>query len=83
MHFPASAPPTASGGIAQLAVARAARAGIDTVPLIRRAGLSLLEIADPKARIGTAKQVALLTLTAEALGDELLGIWRPSSISGK
>jgi DNA-binding transcriptional ArsR family regulator len=55
-------------------VARAAASGVDTAPLICRAGLFPDDVADPKVRIETVKQVALLTLTAEALQDELLGL---------
>jgi len=69
-----SAPPTAAGGISRLALARAAATGIDTAPLICRAGLSAKEIDDPNIRIGAANQVALLKLVGEALDDELLGL---------
>ena len=71
---PPSAPPTAAGGISRLALARAAAMGIDTAPLICRAGLSAKEIDDPNIRIGAANQVALLKLVGEALDDELLGL---------
>jgi hypothetical protein len=47
---------------------------VDTPLLIRQAGLCSEEIADPKARIPARKQVSLLALVADALGDELLGI---------
>jgi hypothetical protein len=58
--------------------------GIDTAPLIRRAGLSAKEIDDPNIRIGAANQVALLKLVGEALDDGLLGLHlAPSSIRGK
>ena len=67
-------PPTASGGISRLALARAAATGIDTAPLICRAGLSAKEMDDPNIRIGAANQVALLKLVGEALDDELLGL---------
>ena len=39
-----SAPPTAAGGISRLALARATAMGIDTAPLICRAGLSAKEM---------------------------------------
>jgi hypothetical protein len=70
----ASTPPTASGGISRLALARADAAGFDTAPLICRAGLSAEEVADPNVRIGMAEQVALLAVVGEALGDDLLGL---------
>ena len=48
---PSSAAPTASGGISRLALARAAATGIDTAPLICRAGLSAKEMDDPNRTV--------------------------------
>ena len=66
-------PPTASGGIARLAVARAIAAGIDPEPLVQKAGLTLALLEDRDARIGARNQITLLNLVASAVGDELLG----------
>jgi AraC-like DNA-binding protein len=65
--------PTAAGGIARLALARAAAAGIDRAPILRRAGLTPALVDDGEARMGVRSQVAALNLVADALGDELLG----------
>jgi AraC-like DNA-binding protein len=70
---PGTMPPTASGGIARLAVARAIAAGIDPEPLVQKAGLTLALLEDRDARIGARNQITLLNLVASAVGDELLG----------
>jgi len=66
-------PPTASGGIARLAVARAVSAGIDPEPLVQKAGLTRALLEDSHVRIGAENQIALLNLVAGAVGDDLLG----------
>jgi AraC-like DNA-binding protein len=70
---PAAMPPTASGGIARLAVARAIAAGIDPEPLVQKAGLTFALLEDRDARIGARNQITLLNLVASAVGDDLLG----------
>jgi AraC-like DNA-binding protein len=65
--------PTATGGIARLAYARARQAGIATAPLLRKAALSEQQIADPDARITVRAQIRFLNLVAAALSDDLLG----------
>jgi AraC-like DNA-binding protein len=65
--------PSAGGGIARGAVALCDEAGIDTEPLIRKAGLTRREIDDAQLRLGAANQVMLLNLAAEALDDDVLG----------
>jgi AraC-like DNA-binding protein len=66
--------PTASGGIARAAFASACRAGIAVEPLLRRAGLTMQQMKDPRARIAVKSQIDLLNLIAEELSDEFLGI---------
>ena len=66
-------PPTAGGGIARLAVARARAAGVDPVPLLRRANLSPDDVADSDTRLGVWNQITVLNLVADALSDDLLG----------
>lgn len=66
-------PPSASGLVTRLAVARATAAGVDPEPLLRKAGLSASQIQDRQARVDAAKQITFLNLVAGALPDELLG----------
>jgi AraC-like DNA-binding protein len=68
------ASPTATGGIARLAAARALEAGITLDPLLRQAGLTAAEMEDTSIRIAVKKQVTWLNLVAAALGDDLLGL---------
>jgi AraC-like DNA-binding protein len=65
--------PTASGGIARLACARCADAGISVDALLRKADLSSRQIYDPQARITVRSQIKFLDLAAKALGDQFLG----------
>jgi AraC-like DNA-binding protein len=65
--------PSATGGIARLACARAQQAGIDWQPLLRKAGLSIEQMEDRSVRVGARNQIALLELVADALQDEFLG----------
>lgn len=66
-------PPTAGGGIARLAIAHATEAHIDPEPLLHQAGLTLFRLEDRDARIGVQCQITLLSLVADAVGDDLLG----------
>jgi AraC-like DNA-binding protein len=66
-------PPTAGGGIARLAMARATAAGVEPEPLLRAADLSPTEVEDRDARLSVQSQVTLLNLVADALPDEALG----------
>ncbi|ARO54925.1 AraC family transcriptional regulator [Methylorubrum zatmanii] len=68
-----SMPPSATGALARLAVARAAASGIDVQPCLSRAGLSERQIKNRHARIGATNQAALVGLLAEALEDDLFG----------
>jgi AraC-like DNA-binding protein len=65
--------PTATGGIARLAYARARRAGIELEPLLKKAGLTSRQIEDRTARVAVQHQIRFLNLVANALGDEFLG----------
>jgi len=66
-------PPSSAGVITRLALAHAAKAGLEVAPLLARSGLTLAQAEDRHARIGVANQVTLLGLLAEVLGDDLLG----------
>jgi AraC-like DNA-binding protein len=68
-----SMPPTAGGGIARLAMARATAAGVDPEPLLHGAGLTLAQVEDRDARIGVRHQILLLNRVADAVGDDRLG----------
>jgi AraC-like DNA-binding protein len=65
--------PSATGGIARLAYARAKAAGIDTDPLLRKAGITQRQIEDPGLRLKVLDQVRFLNLVADALPDDHLG----------
>ena len=66
--------PKADGLVARLAYARVADAGIDPAPLLKKSGLSLQQIENRQTRISASHQVKFLTLAAEALKDDFLGI---------
>jgi AraC-like DNA-binding protein len=70
---PSGTIPNASGGIARLAYAHAAKKGADADLLLRKAGLSRGKIDDADARIEVRRQIEFLNLVADALGDDLLG----------
>ncbi len=61
------------GVLSRIACRRAVREGIDVAPLLRQAGLSPEIIADASAQVGVDNQIKFVALTADALGDELLG----------
>ena len=65
--------PTAGGGIARLAYARARRAGIELKPLLKKAGLTDQRIKDRGSRFPVQYQIQFLNLAAHALHDEFLG----------
>jgi AraC-like DNA-binding protein len=66
--------PMAGGGITRAAFASACKAGIEVEPLLARAGLSLKQIQDSRARIAVKSQIDFLNLIADKLSDEFLGI---------
>jgi AraC-like DNA-binding protein len=68
-----SALPTASGAITRLAFECAQRAGIELLPVLRRAGLTFQEVQDRDARLAVSRQIEFLRLTADALRDRYLG----------
>ncbi|MCW2243145.1 AraC family transcriptional regulator [Azospirillum canadense] len=70
---PLAAPPSTKGTITRLAVARAATAGVDPGPLLRKAGLSAAQVQTPNSRMDAAGQVTFLNLVADTLHDDLLG----------
>ena len=70
---PLGALPTAAGGIARLAYARARRAGIELMPLLKKAGLTGHQVKDRGARLPVQHQIQFLNLVADALQDEFLG----------
>jgi AraC-like DNA-binding protein len=65
--------PTAGGGIARLAYARARRAGIELKPLLKKAGLTDERLRDRGSRLPVQQQIQFLNLAANALHDEFLG----------
>lgn len=65
--------PSAAGGIARLAFARAEEEGIDVEILLRKAGLTRRQIDDPGARLNVQGQIKFLELAATSLRDDFLG----------
>ncbi|MFZ2081282.1 MAG: AraC family transcriptional regulator ligand-binding domain-containing protein, partial [Xanthobacteraceae bacterium] len=57
----------------RLAFACALGKGVDVDALLRKAGLSRIQIEDPQVRISVRSQVVFLELVAKALDDDLLG----------
>ena len=72
--------PTASGGIARAAYAKAEEAGIDTAPLLEEAGLTPAQIKNARVRISVRSQIALLNRIATALDDDFLGFELANSV---
>jgi hypothetical protein len=65
--------PMAQGGLTRLAIARLKNAGVPAAPLLRRAGLTPEQIAEPEERLSVRSQIALLHEAATALKDDFLG----------
>jgi AraC-like DNA-binding protein len=72
--------PTAAGGIARAAFARAAPSLPDIALVAKRAGISIKQLEDPSVRIPVGHQIAFLNLVAERLADEFLGFHLASEI---
>ncbi len=68
-----NAVPSCAGLMTRLACARARNAGVDLLPVLQRAGLTVREVEDENIRLHVTTQIACLNLLAEALGDKLLG----------
>src|SRR5262245_23578679 len=66
--------PTASGGIARAAHARAELHSLTLRPLLAQAGLTLHQMKDRKARIGVRNQIEYLNLISSGLRDDFLGM---------
>ena len=65
--------PNTIGGMTRLAYAHAKAAGIAPEPLLKKAGLTRLQIEDPKAVIRVRDQIKFLDSVAAALEDDCLG----------
>ncbi len=72
--------PTATGGIARHAYARARKAGIELRPILEKAGLTEQHIKDRDSRILVRSQIDFLNLIADAVRDRLLGFHLAESI---
>jgi AraC-like DNA-binding protein len=66
--------PTATGGIARAAYARAVEVGLDIEPLLKKSGLSVRQAKNSHFRIAVKNQIKFLNLVADALPDEFLGV---------
>jgi AraC-like DNA-binding protein len=65
--------PSATGGVARLACARLREFGKDPGPILAQAGATAEQAYDDSIRLEVPKQMRILDLAAEELGDELLG----------
>jgi AraC-like DNA-binding protein len=65
--------PTASGALTRLAYRHALEGKLVVGPLLRKAGLTLLQIDNASLRLSVNSQIKFLSLVAEGLGDELFG----------
>jgi AraC-like DNA-binding protein len=65
--------PSAMGIMTRLACAHAQQQGADVGSLLRKAGLTPEEIADPTSRFDVQRQIEFLDLVAGSLQDDLLG----------
>src|SRR6516162_7369342 len=65
--------PTATGGIARLACARLREFGKDPEAILAQAGATAEQAYDDSIRLEVSKEIRILNLAAEELGDELLG----------
>lgn len=65
--------PSATGGIARLAIARMREAGKDTAAVLSEAGLTVEHVDDPAVRLEVHTQIRVLDLAARELQDEFLG----------
>jgi Arabinose-binding domain of AraC transcription regulator, N-term len=65
--------PSATGGIARLAIARMREAGKGTAAVLSGAGLTVEHVDDPTVRLEVRTQIRVLDLAALELQDEFLG----------
>ena len=65
--------PSTAGAIARLACARLSEFGKDAGPIIAQAGASPEQVYDDSVRLEVSKEIRILDLAAEELGDELFG----------
>jgi AraC-like DNA-binding protein len=73
-HDAVASLPTASGGLARAAYAKAAAAGIDLDGLFGHSALTLAKIRNPRVRIPVRTQIAFLNRVALALRNDFLGV---------
>jgi AraC-like DNA-binding protein len=75
-----AAHPTANGTITRLAYAKAKAVGLDLAPIVKKAGLTALEIETPNTRLKVHDQIRFLDLVANALHDDFLGFHLASQV---
>src|SRR3984885_15900453 len=68
-----SSMPTATGGIARLACVRLREFGKDAGPILAQAGAAAEQAYNDSIRLEVCKQIKVLDLVAQELGDEFLG----------
>ena len=65
--------PMAQGGVTRLTIARLKSVGLPVAPLLRRAGLTPEQVAEPEERLSVRNQIRFLDAAAIALKDDFLG----------
>jgi AraC-like DNA-binding protein len=66
--------PTATGGIARAAYVRAIEAGLHVAPLLKKCDLTVQQVKNSDLRMAVETQIRFLTLVADALRDNFLGV---------
>ena len=81
-HKQFAAIPSATGGIARLAYARAKEAGIALPQLLADSGLTVAQIEDRHARLKVKAEITFLGLVADALGEGSVLDWCADTTCG-
>jgi AraC-like DNA-binding protein len=61
------------GAVSRIAFAHAREGGIELAPILKKAGISRLQIEDPDSKVPARDQIRFLALIAEAMEDDFLG----------
>src|SRR5262245_61752017 len=72
--------PSTEGALARLAYRRIKAAGLDPVPLLKKAGLTTEQIEDPRIRLKVRDQITFANTAANALEDDFLGLHLAQSL---
>jgi len=75
--------PTAGGGIARAAYARALKFRLDVKPLLKRCNLTVHQVKNPNIRLSVKSQVKFINLVADGLDDDFLGLALAQNIDAR